>query len=543
MVNTDDPSYIIAENGFYYVASRHAEPGTYNAAVVTVSAKGVANGLSEEYNDGFLFGPDTYDPTSTANPPYTQTSGIQEAINYVYEIAKNNYFYTGYPTPTYRITYNIPKIILREGMYNVYNAISIPITYTDPDGYWVWAMPSIVGSGPRSTMIRDQTSNGLVYIITTTQSSGNFISNQEFGQIEPAQISGFSVISNNLTTVEPSPSTATQYGIYIDIGDSPAHLSLFDLDIFGNFQTRGLYCSVDDSSIHNIGLSSFTPSTIFATFHSKGGFLSVSGLKSSGWGYGNIELIGNEIHVSDSLLTSVTIGNDIAGMVTVVLDDIWFGNNWTPSSDVPGLININANIQTLKIINTHLQGQATSTTAANSPPIFYLGFSASSREFDYLYIRSSRMYADQLVSGAVTMLSRDTNGNEWLTNKFKVIDAVTSSSGLGISTTEFEQINGKWIGIPTIPTNPPASGTVYQNTNPYDIEIDLPVYASTSGTSGTIEIYKGATSTPDSIGTEFVSGGTSSSAVHIAHVRVPAGWYFEFVGSGVTIGTAVVSAV
>ena len=76
MVNPGDPQYIINENGFYYVASMTPEPGSYNAAVVTVSSKGVANGLSEKYNDGFLFGPDTYNPNSTATPPYTQSGGF-----------------------------------------------------------------------------------------------------------------------------------------------------------------------------------------------------------------------------------------------------------------------------------------------------------------------------------------------------------------------------------------------------------------------------------------------------------------------------------
>jgi hypothetical protein len=57
---------------------------------VVVSAKGVANGLSEEYNDGWDFGPDSYDPTSTANPPYTQTSGTQEATLYAQTALRNS---------------------------------------------------------------------------------------------------------------------------------------------------------------------------------------------------------------------------------------------------------------------------------------------------------------------------------------------------------------------------------------------------------------------------------------------------------------------
>ena len=99
-----------------------------------------------------------------------------------------------------------------------------------------------------------------------------------------------------------------------------------------------------------------------------------------------------------------------------------------------------------------------------------------------------------------------------------------------------------WTNIPyntpTLSVNPPVSGTVYQNTNPYAIEIDLPVYASTSGTAGYVTVAKGSTDTPTAIASQYVSGDTSSSAVDIVRLRVPAGWYYEFTGSGVTFGTA-----
>jgi len=52
---------------------------------VTVSAKGMSNGLSDIPNDGFDFGPDTMLGATSKDqygPPYTQTSGIQEACNY-----------------------------------------------------------------------------------------------------------------------------------------------------------------------------------------------------------------------------------------------------------------------------------------------------------------------------------------------------------------------------------------------------------------------------------------------------------------------------
>ena len=49
---------------------------------------------------------------------------------------------------------------------------------------------------------------------------------------------------------------------------------------------------------------------------------------------------------------------------------------------------------------------------------------------------------------------------------------------------------------PNLQANPPASGTVYQNTYPYAIKVYLPVYATTAGTAGYVTIAKGATSTP-----------------------------------------------
>ena len=63
-----------------------------NKNVITVSSKGISNGLSKVYNDGADFGPDTKLDSSTPGeygPPYTQTSGIQEAWNYAFASAIN----------------------------------------------------------------------------------------------------------------------------------------------------------------------------------------------------------------------------------------------------------------------------------------------------------------------------------------------------------------------------------------------------------------------------------------------------------------------
>ena len=54
----------------------------------TVSSKGIINGLSDIPNDGADFGPDTtlgVTAPGQYGPPYTQTSGILEAVNYSYK--------------------------------------------------------------------------------------------------------------------------------------------------------------------------------------------------------------------------------------------------------------------------------------------------------------------------------------------------------------------------------------------------------------------------------------------------------------------------
>ena len=77
---------------------------------ITVSAKGRSNGLSTKINDGADFGPDTTLNATSPNqtgPPYTQTSGIQEAINYVG-------------------SQGLGKIVFGEGTFYLSNGISSP---------------------------------------------------------------------------------------------------------------------------------------------------------------------------------------------------------------------------------------------------------------------------------------------------------------------------------------------------------------------------------------------------------------------------------
>ena len=159
------------------------------------------------------------------------------------------------------------------------------------------------------------------------------------------------------------------------------------------------------------------------------------------------------------------------------------------------------------------------------------------------YIRIANL---RLIAGSSSIQGLNINNNN--TSTLVEIDGLDiegtySSYVLGGNVTG-NLIVKNYTGLPapSISTNPPVSATVYQNTNPYAIEIDLPVYATTAGTAGYVTVAKGSTDTPTAIGNQYVSGDTSDTSEQIIRLRVPANWYYEFTASGVTFGTASVFA-
>ena len=86
---------------------------------ITVSAKGISNGLSNIPNDGADFGPDTTlnatSPSQTG-PPYSSTLGINEAINYAGNLATSS--------RQYNVQAAIP-VYLNAGLYFLQDEISM----------------------------------------------------------------------------------------------------------------------------------------------------------------------------------------------------------------------------------------------------------------------------------------------------------------------------------------------------------------------------------------------------------------------------------
>ena len=122
---------------------------------ITVSSKGLANGLSEYFNDGADFGPDT---------PGTATCGIQEAINSLplqtNEDTANN---TG--------TGPSGSIKLRNGVYTMANSLNIP-TFSNVS---LIGMNQSVNLGSVSTLSTKDVGGVIIYFpASLTDSATNY---------------------------------------------------------------------------------------------------------------------------------------------------------------------------------------------------------------------------------------------------------------------------------------------------------------------------------------------------------------------------------
>ena len=389
--------YIIAEDGYYYVAYKEK----VKVPELVVSSKGIANGLSEEYNDGWDFGPDSYSPTSTSAIPYTQTSGLNEAYIYSKSLAPNT-------TSIYLYGNNIE--------------ISSDVHW-DTDS----SSPGVNIHGISSAKIT--TSNGSVVYLGTNM---------------------------NVDAV----------GFDCDVViNEQKNLTLTRNSFIGT-----VYIVAPSTSVQLIDGNYFSGNILYTS--------SVATTVTSGGG---------------ATIKNLTIAHNIFGNSA----PINFSSNYGASG---------VSIDDVLLENFVFTSNNGGTFSSSYPPAFILPYVTPN------YIVDLRgMSVDTLSStdSFVTMVGLFTPSDQ----SYTVLQA-----------------------------NPPASGTVYQNTNPYGIEIDLPAYATTSATAGYVTVAKGATSTPTAIGNQYVSGDTSDTSEQIIRLRVPAGWYYSFTASGVTFTTASVFA-
>ena len=192
---------------------------------ITVSSKGIVNGLSRYPNDGADFGPDTTLGATAPGQygsPYTETTGIQEAVNYLLPDGGTIFLRKG--------KYKISSITT----YNVYNggattqliAIALPFTYSR--GTSANLIPiQIIGEAPGGLGSYDSNAplleNGTVIDVSEITSSNFgvfqplFPSNStEYSNNNSSIQSGIAVYMENIYTLHPTMPDNQSYGFYVN---------------------------------------------------------------------------------------------------------------------------------------------------------------------------------------------------------------------------------------------------------------------------------------------------------------------------------------
>ena len=495
MANNDSVliPYVIQEGSFWYVAYKEKAP----VPEIVVSSKGVANGLSEEYNDGWDFGPDSYSPTSTSAIPYTRTCGIQEAI-------------------LYAMSNNIGTIRLRAGVYDMTNAPFQSYTNNAGSAYAKILIPSKDGETNPSIPIR---------II------GEDINLQNYSEIVNAPLSDYGVLLYDATAGSSTQSyilgvagqTSTPTNITIEIDRIAVRVAagngIGGLDLkSANTGTIGtIFLGVNESwplteptNTTQVGINlpgHFTSGCTVEKIISYGGLYNTISL-------GHHPIIFRFVVFGD--LNSIYIDNEIHEGLIVSADIEYVQNIFNVSSSYAG----SGVISPLKIVEMSVANNNSYSSGATwQNPVSFVNNPSAIQIFPILI-------EDLWYYGGIVPDSY------YPTQNFLYIKRIIYSNTIVNSTVT------SGYAVPTLSANPPVSATVYQNTNPYDIEIDLPVYATTAGTAGYVTVAKGSTDTPTAIANQYVSGSTSDTSEQIIRLRVPAGWYYSFTASGVKFTTA-----
>ena len=465
--------YIIAENGYYYVAYKEK----VKVPEVVVSSKGVANGLSEEYNDGWDFGPDSYSPTSTSVIPYTENSGIQEAWDYAVSVGIDyNLTLSSILAPAF---YFIHEIHLLSGVF----IIKKGITFSAPHLIQNF---KLTGDASMSPYIVMETNDGLFTFDPSSFANENI----EIDNMAPLTASGYTpayVIKADFSSVNTGNNLFQSYNLDTG-GEFQAGIILNSL-IQANFYNYQTYCPAGDQ-ITTVGTINYFGGQL-------GGSAGTSGVTPHTYSGGITNLafyaVNNILPISFSSTGVAHISIYDSGIQNITLTNTTCYINIYNCINAPGQV---------------------------SPLI-----TAPSSQFSVIYLLTIR---------GLTLASSSTSSSPaiYLDDTTLLVVSEIDIKGLYPTDTPIPVLT------PTLSANPPVSGTVYQNTNLYAIEIDLPAYASTSGAAGYVTVAKGSTDTPTAIANQYVSGDTSSTSTDIIRLRVPAGWYYEFTGSGVTFGTA-----
>ena len=424
---------------------------------IEVSSKGIVNGLSNIPNDGADFGPDTTKGASASGQygsPYTETTGLKEAINY--GIKTGMISGTGIFVPEIKI---ISPLI----------TISASITVQAPSGYTISQL-KISGI---SSMTYVNVNLSDVYAITLDPSSFSD-TNMMFENLQPAVSGGspYGFLDADFSTTNGGTNVFEGYNLDVSNGGwttAPFYLKSFAAIFMYNYESYSGSSTTygngyfDATNIFFYGVQG----TAIDYFFSSARFVYIAGLSQdsqTGTSYGGGIVLTNVISaVIEDAFAVISLGSDITNLI---------------------LINHTQGSQNGYALQSTVSG--TSRTITNFKLIGY-----------YNYGTKPYFSSDIVISGPTVSIS----------------------------------------------ANPPVSGTAYQNTNPYDIRLKIPVtYSPTSSAAATLATGISSTSTVTTSTKVSYPAGITTGIINTYEMVVPAGQYFELVATNATIGTVEVQA-
>ena len=478
---------------------------------ITVSAKGVANGLSDIANDGANFGPDTKlgaTSPSQYGPPYTQTTGIQEAVNYVGSLGSgkivfregtfylNNYISSSYSNMVFTgqgihktIIMNNPDTsyfpgligqtnILMENMDLIANASTHPSTYiglylgatgcehiTYKSCYF--AAPgcqvgfttsgALTGTTPYNGGASTDMPYDISFLDCIFDGENPYATSPNFGSVMGVDIKFINCL---FTSSEPSTTISNPiipYGLSRPNYDGPHYF---------------IGCTFDTSQVHLRIEQGYSPTVLGCTFLNGAWIDSYANIDYSSYEAPDIgiKIIGNEFS-GDASTTSNFIGfSNSEGEQSVVITGNHFINTSTsvtqasPQCDPVGISTYYTGpITGIEITNNIFDnmGQAIWLNHS-STSVGQIGHNTFNQSLSTTDTTASAIY---YYSGGTGNFIIEDNYNNGYSSFF-------SGGGTNITLRHILE-NNFGTGLPYVPSTPavPASGTAQQNTNQYTVNV------------------------------------------------------------------------
>ena len=496
------------------VQNRVVYSSEINDGNVHVTSKGIINGLSVLPNDGTgWFGPDTTKGATApgqCGSPYTQTAGTQEMLTFIGNNTVSGMNFSPTPISQYNVRF-IP------GIYLINTTVLYPNVTT-----------KIYGSGAVLKWNGTTSSPIMQYAQPSLYVNNNYISDL---MLDP----------------NPSSSTPASYGLYFvqtaaEANNTNIYEKLVFREGFTEYQSGLVLNGEATDQVINcyfgIGQSAGTKAGLSCDSPGSGIYIIASYFNSADGAYLNTQ--------QNSFISSLLSTISMYSGVLQVENSYWLGAGAFPDLPciyVPAGTLCQINIDNCDIgvgtnrplINTGVAPvQITTLEVSNSTFSVTIASGSTSASMINIPGLTAEYIMSLKLENNVVFMPNDT---DTFTGPFTLIPNPNTS----FNSSGNQYLIGK--AIPTLSANPPASSTVYQNTNPYDIRLKVPVtYSPTSTAAATLATGTSTSSTVTTSTKVSYPAGITTGIINTYEMVVPAGQYFELVATNATIGTVEVQA-